>query len=136
MQRPGGASPPSSSSPRSSSSPPSSPAPSVSGSALGGALGGTTDLANALERLDPDADPDAVVDALGMRANLLDEADEARARANAMRNLGALMAGGQANGRPRTVTRPRPSVMRAGVLQYMVSDGTRLGRRAPHTRTA
>ena len=43
------------------------------------------------------------------------------------------MAGGQANGRPRTVTRPRPSVMRAGVLQYMVSDGTRLGRRAPHT---
>ncbi len=92
-----GASPPSSSSPRSSSSPPSSPAPSVSGSALGGALGGATDLANALDRLDPDADPDAVVDALGMRANLLDEADEARARANAMRNLGALMAGGQAN---------------------------------------
>jgi K+-dependent Na+/Ca+ exchanger-like protein len=32
------------------------------------------------------------------------------------------MAGGQANGRPRTVTRPRPSVMRAGVLQYMVND--------------
>ena len=46
------------------------------------------------------------------------------------------MAGGQANGRPRTVTRPRPSVMRAGVLQYMVSDGTRLGRTgASHTRT-
>ena len=32
------------------------------------------------------------------------------------------MAGGQANGRPRTVTRPRPSVMRAGVLQYLIQD--------------
>ena len=31
------------------------------------------------------------------------------------------------------MTRPRLSVARAGVLQYMVSDGTRLGRRAPHT---
>ena len=37
------------------------------------------------------------------------------------------MAGGQANGRPRAATRPRPSVMRAGVLQYMVS-AARLGR--------
>jgi uncharacterized protein with von Willebrand factor type A (vWA) domain len=41
-------------------------------------------------------DPDAVVEALGMRANLLDADDEARARQRAMDNLGSLMASGQA----------------------------------------
>jgi uncharacterized protein with von Willebrand factor type A (vWA) domain len=41
-------------------------------------------------------DPDAVVEALGMRANLLDADDQARARQRAMDNLGSLMASGQA----------------------------------------
>jgi hypothetical protein len=59
-----------------------------------GLLGGASrDLADALDVSD---DPDAVVEALGMRANLLDADDEARARQRAMDNLGSLMASGQA----------------------------------------
>ena len=51
-----------------------------------GLLGGASrDLADALDVSD---DPDAVVEALGMRANLLDADDEARARQRAMDNLG------------------------------------------------
>ena len=42
-------------------------------------------------------DPDVVVEALGMRVNLLDAADELRARQRAMDNLGSLMASGNAN---------------------------------------
>ena len=63
-----------------------------------GLLGGANrDLADALSGADANEDPDAVVEALGMRANLLDADDEARARQRAMDNLGALMASGQAN---------------------------------------
>ena len=61
---------------------------------LGGANG---DLADALAGADAGDDPDAVVEALGMRANLLDADDEARARQRAMDNLGALMASGRAD---------------------------------------
>jgi len=63
----------------------------LASSLLGGA---NRDLADAFAR---SAESDDVVEALGMRANILDENDETRARQRAMDNLGALMASGQAN---------------------------------------
>ena len=61
-------------------------------------LGGTRDLADALASTGDasSGDTDSVVEALGMRANLLDDDDEARARKQAMSNLGLLMASGNA----------------------------------------
>jgi uncharacterized protein with von Willebrand factor type A (vWA) domain len=62
-----------------------------------GLLGGADrDLADLVAGASAGDDPDAVVEALGMRANLLDADDEARARQRAMDNLGSLMASGQA----------------------------------------
>jgi uncharacterized protein with von Willebrand factor type A (vWA) domain len=62
-----------------------------------GLLGGADrDLADLVAGASAGDDPDAVVEALGMRANLLDADDQARARQRAMDNLGSLMASGQA----------------------------------------
>ena len=61
-------------------------------SGIGGALLGGADLS----QFDETADGDDVARALGMRANLLGDEGEAKARKQAMANLGLLMASGQA----------------------------------------
>ena len=68
------------------SSPDDTP-PGIGASLLGGAD---------LSQFDESADGDDVVQALGMRANLLGDEAEAKARKQAMANLGLLMASGQA----------------------------------------
>ena len=60
-------------------------------SGIGGALLGGADLS----QFDETADGDDVARALGMRANLLGDEGEAKARKQAMANLGLLMASGQ-----------------------------------------
>ena len=61
-------------------------------SGIGGALLGGADLS----QFDETADGDDVARALGMRPNLLGDEGEAKARKQAMANLGLLMASGQA----------------------------------------
>jgi hypothetical protein len=88
---------------------------------LGGMLGGG--LADALgaadgERWDAEMrGGDQVADALGMRESLLGDANEAKARAAAMTNLGLLMASGQAGALNNISPDLLPLLLRWGAVQ-------------------
>ena len=90
---------------------------------IGGALLGGADLS----QFDETADGDDVARALGMRANLLGDEAEAKARKQAMANLGLLMASGQAGAlnsiSPEWECLPQHSGINKAIAKACVEEG-------------